>query len=46
VGDNKYGKKTVNAEFKTKKQKLTAFKLVFNFSDKKLKYLNEIVIEI
>ena len=46
VGDNKYGKKTVNAEFKTKKQKLTAFRLEFNFQDKKLKYLNDIDISI
>lgn len=46
IGDNKYGKKTVNAEFKTKKQKLTAFKLEFKFVDKKLKYLNDIVVEI
>ena len=40
VGDGKYGKNSENKKFKAKTQKLTAFKLNFNFSDNKLKYLN------
>ena len=46
VGDGKYGKNLDNKKFKTKTQKLTAFKLNFNFSDKKLKYLNNLNFEI
>lgn len=46
VGDGKYGKNTDNRKFKSKTQKLTAFKLVFNFKDKDLKYLNNFNFEI
>lgn len=46
VGDGKYGKNTDNRKFKSKTQKLTAFKLVFNFKDKDLKYLNNLNFEI
>ncbi|MCI6542714.1 MAG: RluA family pseudouridine synthase [Firmicutes bacterium] len=46
VGDGKYGKNTDNKKFKSKTQKLTAFKLVFNFKDKDLKYLNNLNFEI
>ena len=46
VGDGKYGKNQDNKKFKTKTQKLTSFKLVFNFKDEDLKYLNEMNFEI
>lgn len=46
IGDGKYGKNLENKKFKSKTQKLTAYKLVFNFTDSTLKYLNEINIEI
>lgn len=46
IGDGKYGKNTDNRKFKSKTQKLTAFKLVFNFKDKDLKYLNNLNFEI
>ncbi len=46
VGDGKYGKNLDNKKFKSKTQKLTAFKLIFNFKENKLKYLNNLNIEI
>ena len=46
VGDGKYGKNQDNKKFKTKTQKLTSFKLVFNIKDQDLKYLNEMNFEI
>lgn len=46
VGDGKYGKYEENKKFKAKSQKLTAYKLTFNFSDNELRYLNEKTIEI
>lgn len=46
VGDGKYGKYAENKKFKSKTQKLTAYKLKFNFSDSDLKYLNEKTLEI
>ncbi|MGN0748603.1 MAG: RluA family pseudouridine synthase [Christensenellales bacterium] len=46
VGDGKYGKNVDNKKFKSKTQKLTAFKLAFNFKDKELKYLNNLNLEI
>lgn len=45
VGDEKYGKKEINKKCKTKKQLLCAYKLNFNFKDKFLSYLNNIVVE-
>ena len=46
VGDGKYGKYNENKKFKSKTQKLTAYKLVFNFKDPELEYLNEKSLEI
>ena len=46
VGDGKYGKNIDNKKFKTKTQKLTAFKLNFLISDKNLSYLNNMNFEI
>lgn len=46
VGDGKYGKNQDNKKFKTKTQKLTSFKLIFNLKDEDLKYLNEMNFEI
>ena len=46
VGDNKYGTKTINKGFKTRKQKLLAQKLVFKTSSKKYRYLNNLDIQI
>ena len=46
VGDGKYGKNQDNKKFKTKTQKLTSFKLVFNIKDEDLKYLNDLNLEI
>ena len=46
VGDGKYGKNQDNKKFKTKTQKLTSFKLVFNIKDQDLNYLNEMNFEI
>lgn len=46
IGDGKYGKYEENKKFKSKTQKLTAYKLTFNFSDSELKYLNQKNIEI
>lgn len=46
VGDNKYGKKTTNKKFGTRKQKLLAQKLCFNVEMPKYKYLNDLNIEV
>lgn len=46
IGDGKYGKYNENKKFKSKTQKLTAYKLIFNFKDASLKYLNEKSLEI
>ena len=46
IGDGKYGKNLDNKKFKTKTQKLTAFKLDFNFLNEKLKYLNNLELKI
>ncbi len=46
IGDGKYGKYNENKKFKSKTQKLTAYKLKFNFTDTDLKYMNEKVFEI
>ena len=46
IGDGKYGKNLENKKFKSKTQKLTAFKLVFNFNNQTLKYLNNLNFEI
>ena len=46
VGDNKYGKKTDNKKFGTRKQKLLAQKLEFSITSPKMKYLNDLVIEL
>lgn len=46
VGDGKYGKYNENKKFKSKTQKLTAYKLIFNFTDDELKYLNSEKFEI
>ena len=46
VGDGKYGKNADNKKFKTKTQKLTCFKLVFNFTNNKFKEMNSENIEI
>jgi 23S rRNA pseudouridine955/2504/2580 synthase len=46
VGDGKYGSNQDNKKFKSKTQKLTAYRLTFSFTDKDLKYLNDNVIEI
>lgn len=46
IGDGKYGKKEENKKFKSKTQKLTASKFVFNFTDSDLTYLNNQNIEI
>ena len=46
VGDGKYGKNEDNKKFKTKTQKLTCFKLIFNFSSPDLSPLNNETLEI
>ena len=46
VGDGKYGKNQDNKKFKTKTQKLTCFKLEFNFTKEKFKQMNDENIEI
>ena len=46
VGDNKYGQKSTNKKFGTRKQKLLAQKLVFKTTEKKYEYLNNINIEV
>lgn len=46
IGDGKYGKNEENRKFRTKTQKLTAYKLIFKFSDSELRYLNEKEFEI
>lgn len=46
IGDGKYGKYEENKKFKSKTQKLTAYKLIFNFTDNDLKYLNDQKLEI
>ena len=46
VGDNKYGQKANNKKFGTRKQKLLAQKLEFSISNPKMKYLNNLQIEI
>jgi 23S rRNA pseudouridine955/2504/2580 synthase len=45
IGDSKYGKEEINNQFKRHLQALTAYKIKFNFTDKKLQYLNDISIE-
>jgi 23S rRNA pseudouridine955/2504/2580 synthase len=40
IGDEKYGDKETNKKFALKKQCLTAEKLILNFGDSKLSYLN------
>ena len=47
VGDGKYGTHEVNKKLKVKRQKLTAYKLKFNFNkESKLYPLNEVTVEI
>ena len=46
VGDGKYGNYNENKKFKSKTQKLTAVKLIFKFKNAKLKYLNNLNIEV
>ena len=47
LGDDKYGKKQLNRQFKVKKQLLCAYKVVFNIdNNSKLNYLNNISLEI
>ncbi|MDD4110524.1 MAG: RluA family pseudouridine synthase [Clostridia bacterium] len=46
VGDGKYGNYDDNKKFKSKTQKLTAYKLVFNFTNEELKYLNNKHLEV
>lgn len=46
IGDGKYGKEDINNQFKAHTQALIAYKLVFNFSNAKLSYLNKNIIEI
>lgn len=46
VGDNKYGDKTINKKFGTRKQKLLAFKIEFCVKDKSLAYLNNLEIKL
>ena len=40
VGDNKYGNKQINEQFKKSKQQLCAYKLIFNNIKAPLEYLN------
>ena len=41
IGDGKYGNELINRKFKAKKQRLTAYKMILNFSDdSRLNYLN------
>lgn len=46
IGDSKYGQEDINNSFKTHIQALIAYKLIFNFTDAKLSYLNSKKIEI
>ena len=46
VGDGKYGKNADNKKFKTKTQKLTAISLKFAFKNEKLRYLNDLNLQV
>lgn len=46
IGDGKYGLETINKTFKARTQALIAYKLIFNFSNKRLSYLNQNSIEL
>lgn len=46
IGDGKYGREEINKNFKANLQALIAYKLIFNFSDKRLSYLNDKEIKI
>lgn len=41
IGDGKYGNYEDNKKYKEKTQKLTAYKIVFELTDKNLEYLND-----
>lgn len=40
IGDGKYGDNMINKRFKAKYQRLTAYRLIFEFDEGKLNYLN------
>lgn len=46
VGDEKYGNKQINKQCKTKKQKLCAYKLIFENMPKNLSYLNNKIFQV
>jgi 23S rRNA pseudouridine955/2504/2580 synthase len=46
IGDSKYGREDINKKFKANTQALLAYKLIFNFSNKRLSYLNDKEIKI